>query len=256
VWKKIFLSPRPADSQMQAVQALGEVFTAVERLLRPGTTTLQIDDVVARELKARGATPYFLGWQGFPKSCSTSINDEVINTTPSTRCLQAGDLLKLQIGARVREQHALQCWTYAIGALSEADARLLAVAFEALRAGIQQVRAGARVGDVSSAIQEHIEAAGMAASRHFVGHGIGAAPHQHPPLPCYGRRGFGARLQAGQVLSIFALAHLGSFDVQVAADGWNAIAVDGAHSAFFSRMVRVGDGGSELLMDERTPPPS
>jgi methionyl aminopeptidase len=246
-------SPSASD-QETAASVLADVFSAIEPRLVPGITTQDIDEMVARDLAARGASSYFLGYNGFSAHCTTSINEEVINTRPSSRRLRSGDLLKLQIGIRVGGRFATQSWTYAIGTINATDAALLAAGVRALRAGVQQAKAGARVGDISAAIQSELATADLAPSHDFVGHGMGEKPHEDPPVPGYGIAGRGYRLHSGKVLSIVVLGHTGSPEVSVLDDGWNVVAVDGKKSILFSQMVMVGDSGPGLLLPERATP--
>lgn len=243
-------NPLHHEAQILA-NALDGIYRAVEAQLRPGLSTQEIDDIVARELAHRNLQSSYLGYLQYPARSTTSINEEVINTLPSDRKLQDGDLLKLQIGVRGKETFATQGWTYMIGAPKPADRRLHEVALEALRLAISEARVGSTTGDLGAAIQGHLEQAGYTSNRHFVGHAVGRAQHEDPPLPGYGKRGKGARLQAGMMLSINVIAHAGSSATEVLDDGWNAVAVDGMNAVLFSQMVIVGDGEPEILTAPR-----
>jgi methionyl aminopeptidase len=220
-----------------------------------GFSTQEIDDLVVRETLARNAKPYFRDYNGFPKHCTTSVSEEVINTLPSSRRLENGDLLKLQLGVRVGKRFAMQSWTYAIGEVGVAEAAMMAAGVQALRAGARAARTGARTGDISTAIEREFGRAKMSPSRTFVGHAVGKAPHQDPAIPCRGRAGIGRRVKAGTVLSIVALGHAGSPGVDVLEDGWNTVARDGEKSVLFSQMLRVA-ATPELLLPERGVPSS
>ena len=249
-----WLSRFASSSHQDAADALVAVFDAIEPCLVPGITTRQIDDQVAQSIVARDAIAYSRGMNDFPAHSTTSVNEEVINTIPSQRRLQSGDLLKLQIGLRLGDWHATQSWTYAIGPLTEADAALARVGIGALRAGVAAVNRHARTGDVGAAIQGVLTPAGACPNRMFVGHGIGRASHMDPAIPGSGAPGVGARIRTKTALSVVVLAHGGRDEVDVLDDEWNVVARDGRRSVLFSLMVRVGGAGPEPMIPERPGP--
>jgi methionyl aminopeptidase len=169
-------SRRDDDRDQQAAAAvLTEVFAEIEPRLVAGISTQDIDDLVRAALASRRARSYFAGYHGYPAHCTTAINEEVLDTVPSSRRLEAGDLLKLQIGTQVGARYGTQGWTYAIGGADDDDARLIAAGLRALRAGVSEANATRRVGDISSAIDDELAAASMVPSLIFVGHGMTAA---------------------------------------------------------------------------------
>jgi len=221
--------------------------------LRAGTTTQDIDAVFAKEIAAAGLKPMFHGYNGYPAHCTTSLNDEVINTIPSPeRVLRSGDLLKLQVGIAGRRTFAIRGWTYPIGVTTDADQRLLAVGRAALERAVAVVRENARTGDIGHAIQSTAEAAGYTVNRLFVGNRIGRAAHEDPAIPGYGTTGHGRRLEANWVLALSAIVHAGAPGSTVAADGWSCVANDGLRSVLFNHMVVVRMDGGEQLTRART----
>lgn len=229
--------------------ALSAIFAAAEDAIRPGQTTRDIDVAVQAAIARQGVESMFRGFGGYPATTDTSVNEEVLNTPPSSRPLRDGDLLKLQIGLRGANTFAIQGWTYAVGRISADDERLLQVGREALRNAVAAARAGARTGDISSAIQSTVEAAGFSVDRDFLGFAIDTKPHADPPLPGLGRPHAGARLFAGQILSPFVILHAGRPDIRCGS--WSCVSKDGRRSAVFSQMIVVQPNDARALVPER-----
>ncbi len=225
---------------------LNAIFATVESKLWVGMTTLEIDAVVEREMKRVGVESTYRQLE-FPAHCTASVNNEVINTIPSERRLQDGDLLKLQIGIHGYGAYATQGWTFSVGTTSVADGTLALAGRKALDLAVAQTRAGTRVGDISSAIQAHIESAGYSINRKMVGNAIGRKPHQDPSIPGYGVAGRGKRLKKGTVLSIKVIAHAGGYEAKILDDGWNMVTTDGKDAVLFSHMVIVGGEGPTVI---------
>lgn len=215
---------------------------------KPGVTTLELDKIAADELAKKKAKPAFLGYHGFPGSLCVSINKEVVHGIPSPkRKLAEGDIVGLDFGCVVGGFYADSAVTVAVGKITPAAQKLMDVTRESLGMGIDAMRAGNRLGDVSSAVQKHVEANGFSIVRDFVGHGIGRALHEDPPVPNFGKAGTGMRLQPGLVLAIEPMVNAGGAAVETLSDGWTAVTKDGSLSAHFEHTVLVTEDGPEIL---------
>ena len=183
----------------RGAEILSQALAAVMAAVQPGTTTLELDRIAAAEFSRRKAKPAFLGYHGFPASLCVSLNDEIIHGIPSAdRCIQAGDLVSLDLGCLFEGFYTDVAVTVGAGLVSPEAARLMTATREALVAGIAAMRPDGRLGDVSEAVQEHAEASGFSVVREFVGHGIGRALHEDPPVPNFGKAGTGPRLAPGR----------------------------------------------------------
>ena len=216
-------------------------------LVAPGLRTKALDDEARRFLRARGAEPAFLGYRGFPACVCVSINDEVVHGIPGERRIREGDLVSIDAGAVVDGLYGDAATTVLVGAVSPEARRLATAAREALEEGIARAVAGARVSDISHAVQQRLERDRLGIVRDFVGHGIGRALHEDPPIPNVGPPGRGPRLRAGMVLAIEPMVTLGGPDVRVLEDGWTAVTADGSWAAHFEHTVAVTDTGPEVL---------
>jgi methionyl aminopeptidase len=238
------------DEARKLGRTLDDIFTQIEPALVAGTRTSDINALVEAQLSERGVTSFFQELD-FPASCTTSIDAEVINVPPSSRRLEAGQLLKLQIGVKGKKTYAMQAWTYPIGSCSDEDRRLMTAGVEALRMAVSAVRSGHRAGEVSAAIQKRLEADGFSPARQFTGHGVGARPHVDPQIPGVGAPSSGPKLRAGAILSLDVIAHAGDPRCNIEDDLWTTVAVDGRRSVHFGQMVIVGEGRPEILTSER-----
>lgn len=257
LWSRMFGRPSSADARSALLAEsrrlgilLGHVFTHIEQRLNSGVTTAAIDEAVEVQLSELGVSSSFREL-GFPGHCSTSVDQEIINTPPSNRKLETGQLLKLQIGIKGQHTYAMQGWTCAIGRLDDEAARLMQSGMTALRSAVATVKAGARIGAIGAAIQRPVESAGFTVSRHFIGHGVDYRSHADPPIPGFGQATSGQRLRAGTILSLDVIAHAGSFDCEVLDDNWTVVAKDGRRSVQFGQMVIVTDGSAEIVTAER-----
>ena len=196
-----------------AAQIVARVLRELGRAVRPGVTTAELDRAAEQMLRDQGARPAFKGFRGFPASICSSVNDEVVHGIPGPRALSEGDLVGIDVGAELHGWYADAARTFAVGAVSEGASRLMRVTEEALEKGIRQARAGNRVGDISHAVQSHVERHGFSVVRDLVGHGIGRAMHEEPSVPNHGPAGKGSKLVAGQVLAIEPMVNAGGFAV-------------------------------------------
>ena len=241
-------SPKEIGAMREAGRIVADTLVLLSAAAKAGVTTLELDRLAQAELSRRGAKPAFLGYRGFPASLCVSINSEVVHGIPSAkRKINDGDLVSLDFGCVVRGFFADAAVTVAVGAATPQARRLIEVTKQSLEKGISAMRADARLGDVSAAVQGHVEAAGFSVVRDFVGHGIGRALHEDPPVPNYGKSGTGLRLAAGMVLAIEPMVNMGACEVDTLEDGWTAVTRDASLSAHFEHTVAIQNDGPEIL---------
>ncbi|MFN2446802.1 MAG: type I methionyl aminopeptidase [Vicinamibacterales bacterium] len=222
---------------------LGELATMVE----PGVTTADVDARAELRLREAGAEPAFKGYHGYPSTICASVNEQVVHGIPSARRLADGDILSVDLGAKLDGFYGDSAVTIPVGRVSSHASELLAVTEEALYKGIAAVRAGGRISDIGAAVQQHVEAHGFSVVREFVGHGIGTKLHEEPQIPNYGSAGRGPRLAEGMVLAIEPMVNAGKAGVKVLGDGWTAVTKDGSLSAHFEHTVVVTADGCRVL---------
>ena len=228
-------------------RVLAEILQAVQARVRPGVSTRELDQLAYRLCMDRKVKPAFKGYHGFPYSLCVSVNEEVVHGFPSERRLAEGDIVSLDFGVYRDGYFSDAALTLAVGAVSPQASALIRVTREALFAGLARVKAGNRLGDVSAAVQERVEAGGYSVVRHFVGHGIGRALHEDPQIPNFGEPGRGPVLKAGMVLAVEPMVNAGGFEVEILSDGWTAVTKDRSLSAHFEHTVAVTENGCRIL---------
>jgi len=228
-------------------QLVARILAELRQMVVPGVTT-EASDASAEALVREGsAEPAFKGYQGFPATVCASVNEQVVHGIPSTRQLVEGDVLSIDMGAKLDGFYGDSAVTVPVGRVSENAVRLLRVTEEALFHGIERVKPGARVSDIGAAVQAHIEGHGFSIVREFVGHGIGTSLHEEPQIANYGPADRGPRLAEGMVLAIEPMVNVGAAAVKVLGDGWTAVTRDGSLSAHFEHTVVVSSDGCEVL---------
>lgn len=244
-------SPAELEKMRAAGRVVARVLQAVTAKVAPGVTTLALEAVAEREIVAAGAQPAFKGYQGYPCVLCTSVNDEIVHGIPSERKLRGGDVVSIDVGVKLDGYYADMATTVALEPVSSEAAKLLRVTREALDLAVAQVQAGAFVGDISTVVQQHVEAAGFSVVREFVGHGIGTKLHEEPQVPNYvsSSKGRGPRLSAGMVLAIEPMVTAGSPAVKIRPDRWTAVTSDGAFAAHFEHCVAVTQNGPWILTE-------
>jgi methionyl aminopeptidase len=228
-------------------QLVGRILSELRKSVAPGVTTRDLDTLAERLVREAGAEPAFKGYHGYPATVCASVNDQVVHGIPSTRALVEGDIVSIDMGAKLDGFFGDCAVTVPVGTVSPEAARLLRVTEEALFQGIDAVRPGARVSDIGAAVQRHVEAHGFSVVREFVGHGIGTSLHEEPQVANYGPAGSGPRLSEGMVLAIEPMVNAGRASVKVQSDGWTAVTGDGSLSAHFEHTVVVTRDGTEIL---------
>jgi methionyl aminopeptidase len=229
-------------------QLVGRILAELREMVAPGVTTQEIDALAERRVREAGAVPAFKGYHGYPATICASVNEQVVHGIPSSkRPLVEGDILSIDMGAKLDGFFGDCAVTVPVGNVSIEAASLLKVTEEALFHGIEAVKPGARVSDIGAAVQQHVEAHGFSVVREFVGHGIGTALHEEPQIANYGPAGRGPRLAEGMVLAIEPMVNVGKPAVKVLNDGWTAVTRDGSLSAHFEHTVVVTREGCEIL---------
>ncbi len=226
-----------------------EVLLELGRHVREGVKTSDLEAICEEMIGKRDdIEAAFKGYNGYPYCLCVSVNDEVVHGMPSNgRFLREGDIVSLDFGAIYKGYYGDAALTYPVGKISESALKLVAVTKESLYQGIGEVREGARLHDVSFAIQSFVEAQGFSVVREFVGHGVGRHLHEEPQIPNFGVRGTGVRLKKGMVLAIEPMINEGGSDVVIKENGWTAATRDGKLSAHFEHTVALTDKGTEIL---------
>lgn len=245
------------ETMARAGRVVAEVHEILREAVRPGVTTEQLDEIAERETAARGATPSFKGYQGFPGSLCTSVNEQIVHGIPSSKVVLAeGDLIKIDAGAIVDGYHGDSAVTWVVGATegrAPADvvgaqiAELVETTRRALWAGLCAAEAGNRITDISAAVEAHARPAGYGVVREYVGHGVGRALHEDPQVPNYGRPGRGPKLVPGLVIAVEPMFNLGTAETRVLEDDWTVVTADGAVSAHWEHTVAITAEGPRVL---------
>lgn len=244
----VILSSREIAKMRLAGRLATALLDHLEPMVKPGVSTLEINDEAERWTKEHGAISAPLGYQGFPKSICTSINEVVCHGIPNGKqILKDGDIINIDVTPKLDGYHGDTSRTFFVGTPSPLAKKLVEVTEECMMRGIAEVKPGARVGDIGAAIQEYAESNGFSVVRDFVGHGISKIFHTAPQIPHYGTRGKGKRLRAGMVFTIEPMINEGTYEVEILADKWTALTRDRKLSAQFEHTVVVTADGVEIL---------
>jgi methionyl aminopeptidase len=246
----IIKTPRDLNMMIEAGQIVAHAKAKMMEAAEPGMQTRELDSVAENTIRKLGAVPSFKGYNpgmsmpyAFPATICVSLNDEIVHGIPSRRKLKDGDILSVDIGAIYGGVHGDSAFSIGIGKISKERQRLMDTTRESLDRGIKKVRAGGRIGDISSAIQRYAEGLGYHLVKQYVGHGIGYAMHEEPQVPNYGRAGNGALIRKGMGLAIEPMLNIGTSETKVLEDGWTVCTADGSLSAHFEDTVIVTDKG-------------
>lgn len=243
---------RKSADELRAMRKAGLVVARahelVREMIRPGVTTLQIDQAVEEFLRKEGAIPAFKGYHGYPATICASVNEVVVHGIPSAEeVLEEGSIVAVDIGAFVDGFCGDSAWTYPVGEVNGNVDALLQVGEEALYRGIAQAVEGNRLSDISHAVQQYAESYGFSVVRDFVGHGIGREMHEEPQIPNFGPPGRGPRLKVGMTLAIEPMINAGGYHVEVLQDNWTVVTRDGSWSVHFEHTVAITDDGPRIL---------
>jgi methionyl aminopeptidase len=240
-------SPDEIDKMAQAGAILAATLDTIERKIRPGVSTAELDKLAESFIRGRGAKPTFKGYRGFPASICASPNAMVVHGIPGPYRLKAGDIVSIDVGVTLDGWVADAARTFPVEDVTEQVHSLLTVTEESLHAGVAQCHDGNRMGDVSNAIQRVVEGAGLSIVRSLVGHGVGRSMHEDPQVPNYGRPGKGPLLQEGMVLAIEPMTTAGRPAVRVGGDDWAIYSQDGSAAAHFEFTVAITAAGPLIL---------
>ena len=242
-------SQREIEIMARGGRILADTVKLMERSVKPGMTTADLDRIAEEFIIGHaGAKPSFKGLYNFPASICSSINNEIVHGIPSRkRVLSEGDVVSIDVGVFYEGYHTDSATTVAVGEVSEESRRLLQVTRDALEAGVLAARAGNHVGDIGAAVQEIVEAAGFSVVRDLVGHGIGAAFHEEPQVPNYGKPKRGIRLVPGLTIAIEPMVNIGKPGIRTMPDQWTVVTVDGTRSAHFEHTVAITENGPRVL---------
>lgn len=219
----------------------------LERSVRPGISTLELDRLAEDFIRSAGAVPAFKGYKGFPRTVCISVNNEVVHGIPGNRKLKEGDIVGLDMGVIWKGWYSDSARTVPVGAISDEARKLLDVTRDSLHQGIAQCLAGRHLSDIGAAVQAHVEAQGYSVVRDLVGHGIGRSLHEEPQVPNYGKAGHGMKLRPGLVIAIEPMVNVGDFKVALLPDKWTIVTEDGSLSAHFEHTVAITNEGPRIL---------
>lgn len=236
---------KPEEFEKMAVAgaAVAAVLQTVREASAPGVTMKDLDALAAEVIKSRGCTPSFLGYHGFPAHICTSPNSVIVHGIPTEYKLIEGDILSIDAGAIYEGFHGDAAITFGIGEIDPAVQRLLETTEAGLRAGIQEIKEGARLGDIGNAVQAEADRLGYGVVREYVGHGIGRQMHEEPQIPNFGKRGSGMKLRTGMAICVEPMFNLGGPETAVEPDGWTVVTADGSLSAHFEHTIGITKQG-------------
>jgi methionyl aminopeptidase len=240
-------SAREVSNMREAGRIVAMALQELGKRVVPGVTTGELNQFADEFMRREGAEPAFLGYQGFPASICASVNEEVVHGIPGLKKLENGDIISIDIGAVYHGYVGDATLTFPVGEISAEASRLLQVTRQSLFEGIGRAVPGNRIGDISAAVQQFVEAHGYQVVRDFVGHGVGARMHEEPQVPNFGRAGMGPRLQPGMTIAIEPMVNVGTYEVMVMPNHWTAVTRDHSLSAHFEHTVLITGGQPEIL---------
>jgi methionyl aminopeptidase len=242
---------KKSPEQIEKMAAAGAVLVKTMNLLagkiRPGVTTMDLDRAAEKFIRSQGAEPAFKGYRGFPGSICASPNSMIVHGIPGPYKLDRGDIISIDIGVVRDGWVADAARTFPVGPITPVARKLLSVTEESLHLAVEQCRVGNRLGDVSHAVQHHVEAAGFSIVRTLVGHGVGRSMHEDPQVPNYGKPGTGTPLEEGMVLAVEPMVTAGRHVVRVGEDNWSIYSQDGSLAAHFEFTIAITADGPRIL---------
>lgn len=243
----IIKSLREIERLKKSCTIVAEIFQELKKVIEPGITTKELDQIAEKITLSRGALPAFKGYRGFPASLCVSINEEVVHGIPGPRKLKEGDIVSLDVGVNLNGYFGDGAITFPVGEVNREAKRLLEVTERALYTGIEKAKVGNRLFDISHAIQSWVESRGFSVVRDFVGHGIGRDLHEEPQIPNFGSPHQGPRLEKGMVFALEPMVNEGTYEVKILSDGWTVVTADGKRSAHFEHTITIDEKGAEIL---------
>ncbi len=240
-------SAREIALMRDAGKIVATVLQEMDRSIEVGITTAMLNKIAEKLIRRHKGEPAFLGYNNFPASICTSINEEVVHGIPGLRRLKEGDIISIDVGVRLKNYYGDAAATFAVGKVTEQASKLMEVTKVSLQKAIETMQAGKRLSDLSHAVQTHVEEQRFAVVRNYVGHGIGQEMHEEPQVPNFGSPGRGPVLQPGLVLAIEPMVNVGTWEVKVLKDQWTVVTTDGELSAHFEHTIALTENGSEVL---------
>jgi methionyl aminopeptidase len=237
------------DGIRKSSRILVDVLAGIKNMVKPGVSTGSLDEWVRKQIIAANARCAFLGYKGFPKAICVSVNEEIVHGIPGERILREGDIASIDIGVEHNGYFSDAAITVAVGRASDKADKLVDVTRKALSEAIECAVLGARISDISCAIEECAKKNNFSVIREFVGHGIGLNLHEDPQIPNFGQPGMGVRLKEGMVLAIEPMICAGKPDIEILSDGWTAVTMDRSLSAHFEHTIAITGQGPEILTD-------
>lgn len=247
-------SEREIELMREAGMMVSKTHQYLKQFIKPGITTKKLDQLAEKYIRDMGGIPTCKGYEGFPASLCTSVNDEVVHGIPGNRKLKDGDIITIDMVIDYKGYQGDAAWTYAVGEISEEKKYLMEHTEKALYEGIKQVKPGNRIGDISCAVQEYAESHNLGVVKELVGHGIGREMHEDPEVPNYGIKNTGPRLKEGMVICIEPMLNLGTADICILDDDWTIVTEDEMPAAHYEHTVLVTKDGYEILtprLDEK-----
>ncbi|EOD01012.1 type I methionyl aminopeptidase [Caldisalinibacter kiritimatiensis] len=243
----ILKTKREIEKLRRAGRLVSETHAFLQKLIKPGITTKELDEAAEEFIRKHKAEPAFKGYNGFPGSICASINEEVVHGIPGLKKLKDGDIISIDIGTIVDGYYGDGAKTYPVGNVSEDKLKLIEVTKQSFYEGIKYAKVGYRLSDISHAIQKYVEKNGYSVVRDFVGHGVGQNMHEDPQIPNFGPPGRGPRLRPGMVLAIEPMVNAGTYHVEVLQDNWTVVTKDGKPSAHYEHTIAITDGEPQIL---------
>lgn len=243
-------SQREIEQMKKAGDILVRCHQEIAKMIKPGITTMEINDFAEKFIRKHGAVPGQIGFNGYPYATCASINDEICHGFPRDEKLVSGDIVTIDMVVNLNGGLADSAWSYAVGEVDEKGLRLLDVTKTALYKGIEQAQVGNRIGDIGHAIQSYAEGEGFSVVRDFTGHGIGPTMHEPPHVPHFGLPNKGVRLKEGMVITIEPMINEGSWQSKMDANNWTARTIDKGRSAQYEHTLAITKEGPVILTDQ------
>ena len=243
-------SPREIELMREAGAIVARVHKKMKEVIKPGISTLEINRIAEEVIRQNGATPSFKNYQGFPCAVCTSVNDMLVHGIPDHTILKDGDIITVDVGACYKGYHGDSGWTYAVGNVAPEVLKLMEVTEESLYKGLEQVKPGNHVGDISNAIETYVKSFGYGVPADYTGHGIGRSVHEDPYVPNVGRPGTMELFKKGMCIAVEPMVFMGSEKCYTLPDGWGVKSYDHSWAAHYEHTVAITDNGYEILTQE------
>jgi methionyl aminopeptidase len=245
----IYKSEDEIEAMKRSNQIVAKILAELGTLIKPGVSTRELNEHAEMRARELNAIPAFKGYKGFPSSLCTSINEEIVHGIPSARRLREGDIISLDFGVLYDGFYGDAAQTYPVGQVEPTAEKLISTAENAFYCGLEYIREGNRISDISAAVQSSVESQGFSVIRNFVGHGIGLSLHEEPQIPNFGVSGRGPKIKRGLVLAIEPMISVGDWHIEILTDNWTAVTKDRGLSAHFEHTVAVTVDGPEILSE-------